>query len=298
MKTLVLAMLLAVMQAAPPVPGQASNNQTGARNNVQKDTANKQSGAAAATNPPIAPQKQATAAPNQTNRKEPSQADTSKSPVVSEGASVTKSWWDKASVILAWMLVNYTLALVAVGAIGVGVAWRTLGILEQQTKAALASANASLRQAQYLINAERPLLMVEASGFPTVTIKAVNRGKSTARIVFWNQVPSVSTPLNTERMEEPWYGHTYGDSRMEIINIPPVPPGEEMNLGTYPTEVIKENDPARWEEIRTVKRVFYVYSAVKYKGFLSDDVYESRWCFRVTSGGPQMAGDPGYNQYT
>jgi hypothetical protein len=131
-----------------------------------------------------------------------------------------------------------------------------------------------------------------------VIFKAVNKGRSTARIVFWNNIPTAVTPLAGDNMGNPQYGAVYADSRMEIINIAPIPPGGEMDIGSYSTHYIEEGNPYLWEEIRTLKRFLYLYSAIKYKGFLSDDVYESRWCFLVRSMGPLMAGDPGYNQYT
>jgi hypothetical protein len=209
--------------------------------------------------------------------------------------------------------------LIAVAIWGILVARRTLIAIERQAKAnedqlkeiqksaektdemietGRLAAIATQRQAEYLVSSERPLLMIQATGYPIVSIKAVNKGKTTARIVFWNNVPTVRTPGTQENMGKPGYGVNYEDSRVEIINIPPIPPGGEMDIGSFNTDAVKKGAPDIWEEVRTLKRFLYIYSAIKYKGFLSDDVYESRWCFMVRSIGPLMAGDPGYNHYT
>jgi len=142
--------------------------------------------------------------------------------------------------------------------------------------------------------------MIEATGFEFVEIRAWNRGRSPAQVIFFNNFPNLATPL----IDEEWdpvrkygYGYGYDKEGMEIINIQWLAPGDSMVIGTYELSSLREGDPQRWEEIRSVKRWMYLWSAVKYRGLSGDRVYESRYCYRVRSAGPQMAGPPGFNVY-
>src|SRR5208282_3443721 len=71
---------------------------------------------------------------------------------------------------------------------------KMIEIAAQGAETGRLAAVATQRQAEYLVSSERPLLMIHASGYPIVSVKAVNKGKTTARIVFWNNLPTVRTP--------------------------------------------------------------------------------------------------------
>ena len=200
--------------------------------------------------------------------------------------------------MLNWLgvLANYLLVIAGIG--GIVVAALTLKKIERQSKAGEDAANAALLNAQALINAERPWLIVEASGFPYIALKMVNKGRTPAQLIWYSNVPSVSNRLITDPMGAPHYGAHYDEVGMQIMNIPMVFPDANIPAGEYDVTAIQQLAPEQWEEIRVMKRLLYIYSAIKYKGPLSDDIYVTKYCFRVGSNGPVMAGDPGYNDHT
>jgi len=207
-------------------------------------------------------------------------------------------YWSQSRDVYDWLVFGCSLVLAGVGIWGVIVAVRTLKKIERQTKATEKAAEAALKQAEHLIAAERPFLMIEATGFEFVEIQAWNRGRSPAQIIFYNNFPNITTPL----ISEDWnpdrkYGYGYDIDGMEIINIQWLAPGGSMVIGSYELNALKEGDPQRWEEVRALKRWMYLWSAVKYRGLSGDRIYESRYCYRVRSAGPQMAGPPGLNSY-
>jgi hypothetical protein len=194
------------------------------------------------------------------------------------------------------ILANYLLVLAGIG--GIVVAALTLRKIERQTKAGEDAANAALLNAQALINAERPWLMVEACGFPSITLKMVNKGRTPAQLIWYSKVPSVCDHLTGELMGEPHYGKYYDEVGVQIMNVPMIFPDGEMPAGEYSVTALQQEFPERWKEICAKKRQLHLYSAIKYKGPLSEDVYVTKYCFLVKSTGAVMSGDPGYNDHT
>jgi hypothetical protein len=194
------------------------------------------------------------------------------------------------------VLANYLLVVAGIG--GIIVASLTLRKIERQTKAGEDAANAALLNAQALINAERPWLVVEASGFPYITLKMVNKGRTPAQLIWYSKVLSVSDHLLAEPMGEPHYGKYYDEVGIQIMNVPMIFPDGDMPAGGYSVTVLQQEFPERWKEICAKKRQLHIYSAIKYKGPLSNDVYVTKYCFLVKSTGAVMSGDPGYNHHT
>lgn len=119
MKYFALAMLLAVLQTAPPVPRKAAGNASISSKNVKQDPGHQQapSGPALAT-PQI--DKRSGETPTDTHAQE--------TIVIRESAPVPKAgkdWWDRAYVI-------FTGLLVIVGGLAVGYAVKTLRAIERQ----------------------------------------------------------------------------------------------------------------------------------------------------------------------
>lgn len=122
MKTLVLAVLLAIVQAAPPSPRQTSDNQTRASGGPNsKTTYGKKTAAhSEAIQQPV----EAAHADDSVSKK--TDADTPKTIIIREPATVPiKDWWDRTYVLAA-------VALVLVGAFGAWLARRTLLAIERQ----------------------------------------------------------------------------------------------------------------------------------------------------------------------
>jgi len=172
MKLFYIAMLLTVMQTSPPIPRQATNNAAGSSQNIQQYTAAKQvpSSSAIVKNPSAAPEEQ-----NSTNK--PTDTNAQEAIVIREPVpvSVGKDWWDRAYIV-------FTGLLVLIGGIGVLAAFRTLKIIERQTrsihhqaiqvrkqtyifkksaKAAQKAAEAAKTSADALIASERAWIMVD-----------------------------------------------------------------------------------------------------------------------------------------
>jgi hypothetical protein len=117
MKYFALAMLLAVLQTAPPAPRKAPDNASSSSKNIKQDSGNLQTPSVAAT-PQI--DRQSGETPTDTHAQEAT--------VIRESAPVPKpgkDWWDKAYVI-------FTGLLVIVGGLAVGYAVKTLRAIERQ----------------------------------------------------------------------------------------------------------------------------------------------------------------------
>jgi hypothetical protein len=213
MKYLAVAVLLAVMQASPSVPGKAPNNSGSGGKNVKQNSSSQQATASGLV----------AAAPriDEDSRKAPD-ANAQQTIVVSESAPVSKApkdLWDKAYVVLTGLLV-------AIGAYGIWMARRTLKAIERQaranedqlteiqqsaektdrmillaaeqakngriaTEAAKVTADAALQNAQSIVNSERPWLFMvfpKPEAVPRETwvhFSVANRGRTPAEITFF-----------------------------------------------------------------------------------------------------------------
>jgi hypothetical protein len=123
MKLLILAVLLAVSQAATPVPRQAADITARSSQDVKQNPNAKQSPATAPSPIPNATSPK----DNEHTGKTPAKADTPESVFIAETAAmpIHKDWWDKAYVV-------FTGLLVIVGGLGVFFAIKTLRGIERQ----------------------------------------------------------------------------------------------------------------------------------------------------------------------
>lgn len=197
-----------------------------------------------------------------------------------------------------WVSLGVNILLVVIGFGGLIAAFFTLRKLERQTKATEDAAKASLVQAEHIIANERPFLMIEASGYDAIEFHAVNRGKSPAQIIFFNNFPNLNTPLVGEEWSPTrYYGGGYDVEGMEVINVQWIAPDASMLIGTYTLRALREGDPQRWDEVDNLRRQMYLWSSIKYRGLSGSKIYESRYCYLVRPAGPLMAGPPGLNTY-
>jgi hypothetical protein len=116
----ILAVLLTVMQATPPVPRQAPDKPARTRNSVKQDSNKKQ-------NPPdVRMRLPTTAESNQPEGQEQCSHDTHETVIIREPAAVPQTdWWTHASVIATWLLV-------IIGGLGVCAALKTLKGIKRQ----------------------------------------------------------------------------------------------------------------------------------------------------------------------
>lgn len=145
MKALILTVVFAIAQAAPPVPGQAPNNATGSRQKIQDGG---QNGQTPSPSPLIVNPSERKSSQNP--GRSPSRADAEQKPIP---VSVVITWWD-------YLYVIFTGLLVSIAGIGTIIACRTLRTLEKQTSAAKEAAEATLLYAKSFVEAQRARLMV------------------------------------------------------------------------------------------------------------------------------------------
>ena len=211
MKYLVLAVLLSIMQATPPVPRKAADNKA-AQSGKQQNEADSQKNVPA---PPVAltpPQRNGGPDPSSPSNKETVHVDPVR--VITDG-------WYIAYVIL-------TGCLVVIGIAGVYAAIRTLRTIERQALSmrrqtthlrrsaifARRSANAARKSADAIVNAERAWIMVDLEWEPSsaVRLTKINGGEGKKTGVAIRMICA-----NEGRMPA-WI--TYRAVHVEVANIP------------------------------------------------------------------------------
>ena len=189
--------------------------------------------------------------------------------------------------------VNLALAIIAIG--GVIVAVWNVGQAKVSAEASRVAADAAIKSINLNFDVQRPRITVRTEGTSFVTFTMTNKGSSPAQILWFNNFPSWHTPVAGEEMGQPRFGAFYDDANTQIMNVPVLHPDAEMEAGTFATSALEEGNPDIFGEIKTGRRFLYLYSAIKYKGPFTDQIFETRYCFRLTQNGWKMAGDVGYN---
>ena len=149
MKIFALAMLLTVMQAAPPVPRKAPDT----KNDMSQNVATKSNDQKDTPTESVAIPNTVTAAPDKRDSQNVEHCNAGESIRVSElpSVSVSRDWIDCVALLIS-------LLLLGAGAIGVWAAWRTLKAIEAQTVATQKT----------LILTQRPRIVVRAFYFSEI----------------------------------------------------------------------------------------------------------------------------------
>jgi hypothetical protein len=178
-------------------------------------------------------------------------------------------------------------------------------ILEKSVAVSEKSASAALQSASALEKLERPFLMLELRGTNDKfkdEIWLVNKGKVPAQILWFNPQGSIRIQTREEMeamppVEEFYYGFLHDNETAKVLNVPWIAPEGEMRLTSFDWVSLRDEMKLASEKLKH----FYLLSTVKYRGMLSEKVYESRWCVRwfgINFGGLRLDGPPGYNDYT
>lgn len=205
-----------------------------------------------------------------------------------------------------WSL-GLTLVIALAAAVQAGTAIWQARVYERQydimSKALIASnknADAALQGVVALEKLERPFLMIELRGEIKDEVWIVNKGKVPAQILWYN--PSGSLIMKThEEMEnllpDFHYGFLHDAEGAQIINVPWIAPEGEMKLCQFEWIALASELTHAYQ---TGQKFALLLSTVKYRGMLTDKVYESRWCFRWLgkNHGLKLDGPFGYNSYT
>lgn len=162
-----------------------------------------------------------------------------------------KDRWDKAAFVVSVVLVGIAL-------FGVIYAKRTLLAIEGQLAEIKAAglqtdrmiANAG-KHADAAINAARPFVMIEATRKGDfIEFRAVNYGKSPAKITYYNPVTkATAVPVGEELPDKPSYGIHYDNDHTEIMNVQWLAPKKDMQVGSYYLGSIREGNPEHWADL-------------------------------------------------
>ena len=208
-----LAVLLAIVQAPPPVPRKTTNPSAASGRDIKNNSTNEQAPTASSfpvQNATGSPKKEDSGQrPGQTNASEPIRI--SELPTV----SVSADWWTRSSVILTGLLV-------LVGAVGTSLALRTVRSIEKQTAA--------------IVEGQRPKIAANPHGSavetvqdlaaPRVEMELSNRGLTAASDFLyetWIEVlalPFTKFTSGVDHFKSKDRTVLYPDSPPLIINIP------------------------------------------------------------------------------
>jgi hypothetical protein len=184
---------------------------------------------------------------------------------------------------------------------------RQTGYAEAAAEAAAATAQAALLNAQAIIRAERPwvLISIEPSGSREncFTVMATNRGRTPARIIETDE--QVKIVVNEKRLPEiPEYKRKESSVHLAPIILLP---GESTALKPFCREDAKGlcDSEERFKRIETWDEKIYLYGKVIYKDLIApaeDQTHETHWCCWYIHGqqssGLVIAGPPAYNGHS
>jgi len=206
------------------------------------------------------------------------------------------------------------IVLAILGYVGIMLAVSLLKKIDRQTayaetaaEAAAASAQAALLNAQSIIRAERPwvLISVEQSGSKenSFSVMATNRGRTPARIIeIEDQVKIVVDEQHLPSVPE------YKRKETSVRHAPIILlPGEATALKPFCREDARGfcDSEERFKRIETWDEKIYIYGRVVYRDLISpadDQFHETNWCCWYIHGqqssGLIIAGPPEYNGHT
>ena len=210
-----LAVLLAILQASSPIPGQTANPTTSDRQNVKASPDHHES----PSNRTLSIQQRTGPQEVRDSGQKPPTEQKQESVRISElpTVSVAPDWWNRVYVL-------FTGALVLIGGIGARYALRTLRSIELQTKAIIESQRAKVC---IVTHGDYNSTILDPNS-PRVEIAVLNRGLATAnnfRYEFWIE----ALPLTFDGFSHEAQ-HTGPDTTMVIY---PNNPGNVLNLPMY-----------------------------------------------------------------
>ncbi len=184
---------------------------------------------------------------------------------------------------------------------------RQTGYAEAIVEAASSSAHAALLNAQAIIHAERPWILITVEPSRSMensfTVMATNRGRTPARIV--ETMERYKIAIDEKHLPEtPEY-------RNEKRNAPFAPiillPGEFTAIKPFCRDDVKAlcDSEERFKRIETWEEKVFLYGKVIYRDLISasdGEAHETDWCCWYIHGrqnsGMVIAGPPEYNAHT
>lgn len=209
------------------------------------------------------------------------------------GDSKAPPWWKDPQVYLA-ILGFPTLCVVI---------WQAVKA-HQAADAAKSASQAAARQVDHMIASERPFVLIEVRNNTELWVR--NCGKSAARFIYYDPTaiklgyPEFDSAMQDHVMRQPpYYGEIYSSQTMIQINTPWLAPGDSREFTYFDLTILSDLDDRTKAEIGRGHRAIRFYSAIKYRGIASPDIFETRFCYGYTAQrGLYMAGPYGYNENT
>jgi len=292
-----LAVLLAVAQVSVPAVGQAADSSSAVR----------QTPPAAATSSPTPPASGIPAA----------KTDCSGGPCEDQQPRVIVTVPAPAPSPASWAWHDRVLwaACVVLAAEGLFAIWLALSALkrierqsiisEGAAAAAAVSAQAALLNAQAIIDAERPWLVITVEPSPrtenSFTVTATNRGRTPATIVATAEKIKIALD-ETHLPSPPEYGEP-GAPRVPIILLP----GESTAIKSFCRDEGKGicETEERFKRVANWEEKAFIYGKIVYRDLIAPrdkQLHETAWCCWYIHGrqrsGLVIAGPPDYNLHT
>jgi hypothetical protein len=159
------------------------------------------------------------------------------------------------------------------------------------------------KHADAAINAARPFILVYTKGDLGTELWMRNCGRSPAQLLHVDpflkfEYPKFDFAEQEWKMRpEPFYGKPYETG--EQFNIAWLAPGERRCFASIDPSLFQELGPEFIAEFNQGIRTIRIYSAIKYRGIITPDVFETRFCYGWgRPRGTYMAGPYGYNKNT
>lgn len=179
---------------------------------------------------------------------------------------------------------------------------RQYDVMSNALIASNTSAEAAAKSVAALEKLERPFLMIELRGADARDeVWIVNKGKVPAQITWYNPTASLRLMTHEEIENMPShfnYGFLHDREGAQVLNVPWIAPEGEIKLCQFDWIALA---PELTIAYQTGQKFAIFLSTVKYRGMVTDRVYESRWCcrwFGKQYGGLRLDGPLGYNSYT
>jgi hypothetical protein len=78
-----------------------------------------------------------------------------------------------------------------------------------------------------------------------------------------------------------------------------IAPGKDMFINSFDISILDDGAMDQLKkEINAGSRAIRIFSAIKYRGLVSDEIFESRYCYGWGQNGTHLAGPAGYNYYS
>jgi hypothetical protein len=202
---------------------------------------------------------------------------------------------------------EWCLVIIALVTAGV-VIWQSWE-MRRAAEAAKEAATSAKEQAKQMVASERPCLLTEIKEerngeYPVIICRVTNYGKTPAKIIdSFAKFSRASFEEDLPEKSEDEYRKDLGPP-LKTPHHEWIAPSKSFQVfPPYDTGLLGETEPQCWEAILNGRVHLYFLGYVQYRDTLSNDMHETRFCYRYGysskgESGLYMAGPAGYNELT